>query len=149
VALLPVRALDTKSGWLEYPRPKTGVERRIPLWSETLEAIKHATQNRPAGQKMMFFGKSGSGYNGKPLGVRVYQESHRIFRKAGIEGLTFYSLRRTFQTVAEGSLDMPAVQAIMGHAAAADDMAAIYRQGVNDERLRAVCEYVREWLFGD
>ena len=28
---LPLSALDLNGGWLNYPRPKTGVDRRIPL----------------------------------------------------------------------------------------------------------------------
>jgi hypothetical protein len=40
-----------------------------------------------------------------------------------------------------------AVDAIMGHAPKSGDMAAVYRQRISDERLRAVVEYVRLWLF--
>jgi hypothetical protein len=36
----------------------------------------------------------------------------------------------------------------MGHVPAANDMAAVYRQRVNDDRLRRVTEHVRTWLFG-
>jgi hypothetical protein len=35
----------------------------------------------------------------------------------------------------------------MGHAAASNDMSAIYRQRVSDERLRAVVDVVHDWLF--
>ena len=63
-------------------------------------------------------------------------------------GLTFYSLRHTFQTVGEGAKDLAAVQSIMGHAASGSDMSATYRERVDDERLRAVVDHVRKWLFG-
>ncbi len=33
----------------------------------------------------------------------------------------------------------------MGHAR--DDMASVYRETISDERLRAVAEHVRKWLF--
>ena len=35
----------------------------------------------------------------------------------------------------------------MGHSPAANDMAAVYRQRVTDERLKAVTDHVRKWLF--
>jgi hypothetical protein len=34
----------------------------------------------------------------------------------------------------------------MGHADVS--MAAVYRQGISDERLRDVCALDRKWLFG-
>ena len=35
---------------------------------------------------------------------------------------------------------------IMGHEVA--HMSSVYREGIDDERLRAVAEHVRNWLFG-
>jgi integrase len=61
-------------------------------------------------------------------------------------GRGFYSLRRTFETVAGESRDQPSVDLVMGHADVG--MAAVYRQGISDERRRDVCELVRKWLFG-
>jgi integrase len=46
-ATLPRAALDLDRGWLDYPRPKTGIERRCPLWPETVEALKAALAARP------------------------------------------------------------------------------------------------------
>ena len=45
-------------------------------------------------------------------------------------------------------MDQPAVDLVMGHTPHANDMAARYRQRVSDDRLEAVAEHVREWLFG-
>ncbi len=50
-------------------------------------------------------------------------------------GLNFYALRHTFQTLAEGAGDIPAVRAI-GHVDAS--MSATYREFVSEERLRAL-----------
>ena len=47
VATLPKSALDLKSAWLDYPRPKTGVPRRCPLWPETVAALNRAAELRP------------------------------------------------------------------------------------------------------
>lgn len=60
--------------------------------------------------------------------------------------LNFYALRHTFRTVADEARDQPAANAIMGHAG--ESMAAVYRERISDERLRAVSDYVHEWLFG-
>ncbi len=46
--MLPKSALDLDKGWLDYPRPKTGVPRRIPLWPETVAALREALAERPA-----------------------------------------------------------------------------------------------------
>ena len=42
VANLPMSAVDLEAGWIDYPRPKTGIERRCPLWPETIESLQEA-----------------------------------------------------------------------------------------------------------
>ncbi len=152
LAHLPIKALDLKRGWLVYPRPKTGINRRIPLWPETVKAIRAVLKHRPtskdkADAHLLFIGPRGKAYYALATGYRVTAEYQRIAVKAKVEGRTFYDFRRTFQTIAEGSRDLPAVQSIMGHAASGSDMSAVYRQTVDDERLRAVVDYVHAWLF--
>ena len=61
-------------------------------------------------------------------------------------GRGFYSLRHSFQTVAEESRDLPAVGHVMGHSDTS--MAARYRERITDERLEAVAGTVHDWLFG-
>lgn len=155
VAHLPLKALKLKPGWLVYPRAKTGVERKIPLWPETIEAIKAVLAGRQepndaAHKPLVFISVQGESYIAKDSGHRIAKTVLWFLRKAKIDrpGLTFYALRHTFQTIAEGARDLAAVQAIMGHAPAANDMSATYRERVTDERLQAVVEYVRKWLFG-
>jgi hypothetical protein len=48
--------------------------------------------------------------------------------------------------VADGSLDQPAVNHIMGHADSS--MAAVYRERIDAARLQAVVDHVHHWLFG-
>ena len=86
----------------------------------------------------------------------VGMQFRRLLVEAGLHrpGMGFYSLRHTFRTVADATRDFPAIDLVMGHAAAdlagvtpfAAEMAARYRD-LDDERLRAVADHVRGWLF--
>jgi integrase len=80
----------------------------------------------------------------------ISKETAKILKELEIHrpGLNFYSLRHTFETVGGETKDQVAVDAIMGHAPAANDMASIYRERISDERLLAVTNFVRAWLFG-
>ena len=62
-------------------------------------------------------------------------------------GLSYYALRHSFETHAGESRDPHAVSSIMGHAPAAGDMSAVYRERISDERLQAVTEHVRRMVF--
>lgn len=145
--------LTVASGeWLDYPRVKTGIPRRVPLWPETVKAIRAVIKARrqPAASGdagLLFIGARGESYAGSHKGYRVAQEFDHAAEKAKVDGRSFYDLRRTFQTIAEGAHDLAAVQSIMGHAPASGDMSAIYRQRIDDSRLLAVTNHVREWLY--
>ena len=58
---------------------------------------------------------------------------------------SFYALRHTFRTVADGSKDQPAIDHIMGHTR--DDMASLYRERIDDSRLKDVVQVVHAWLW--
>lgn len=154
LALLPAAAVNLTTGWLDYPQPKTGVPRRIPLWPETIEAIEAAVAARrdPKDESesgLLFIGPRGESYVGNHRGYRIGQEFDRVADKGDVRGKTFYDLRRTFQAVAEGAKDLSAVQSIMGQAASSSDMSAIYRRHVDDDRLRAVVDHVHRWLYAE
>ena len=162
IANLPVSAVDLDGGRINYPRPKTGIERRCPLWPETMKALQEAMEATPkplsdddAG--LCFVTKYGrrwvrtteSAKSGKMTNQdAVAREMKKLLVDLGIKrrGLNFYALRHGFETVGGASLDQPAVDHIMGHAR--DDMASLYRERIDDERLRKVVEHVRGWLFG-
>ncbi len=162
---LTTRAVNLEKGWIDFPRPKTGVERRVPLWPETVAAIRAALAVRPvpkdaAHDSLVFITREGMplvwdritkledgsqkylSMNNLTLTFGRLLTKHKL-RKAGHN---FYSLRRTFETVAGGSKDQVAVDAIMGHEDGS--MASVYRQGIDDSRLVAVTNHVRTWLFG-
>lgn len=163
VATVPLKALDLDKGWLDYPRPKTGVARRCPLWPETVEALREVILNRPTPTDedhadLLFITVRGKTFAGEHTHRRVAGEMGKLLRTVTVvqdgeekkihrPGLSFYSLRHTFQTVADGARDPVVVQAIMGHAPHTNDMGAVYRERISDERLRAVVDHVRRWLF--
>jgi len=142
---------------LDFPLPKTGEDRRGILWPETLSALSEARLRRPKGvpdeiKDRVFVTKRLQAYThespaGKPVDS-VGLEFRRLAIQCGVHrpGIGFYSLRHTFQTVADETKDFPAISLMMGHQQ--EGMAARYRERISDDRLRAVAEYVRKWLFG-
>lgn len=153
---LPKSALDMDNGWLEFPRVKTGIERRIPLWPETVAAIREAIAQRPepkdpADAELVFITRFGQAWHTDTTESPISYEMGKLLRRLHINGrrrLGFYSLRHTFRTIGDETKDQPACDAIMGHAPESDDMRDVYREGIKDERLKAVTDYVRRWLFG-
>ena len=146
-------ALDLERGWLDYPRPKTGMPRRCPLWTETIQAIREAIAARPepknpADAGLVFITRFGQAWHVDSTENPISYEFGKLLRKLGISGrrLGFYALRHTFRTIADEAKDQPAADCIMGHEVA--HMSSAYREGISDERLRAVVDHVHAWLFG-
>jgi len=153
VATLPLSAVDLKTGWVDYPRPKTGIARRCPLWPETVKALREAIAARPTprqagADELVFLTSRGRSCVSGGLANAVGSPFSEVMKKLGFhrEGLGFYVLRHTFRTVADAARDPVAIDLIMGHSD--PSMAAHYRERVEDSRLRTVAEHVRQWLFG-
>jgi integrase len=160
VATLPRSAIDLDGGWVDFPRPKTGIARRCPLWPETVAAIRNALAARPkpkdeADAGLVFVTKYGhrwvrtEGPRRAPVNS-VGLEFGKLLRTLGIdgrEGRGFYTLRHVFRTVADAARDPVAIDLIMGHND--PSMGGHDRERVEDGRLRAVVEHVRRWLFGE
>lgn len=153
IADMPRSAIDLDGGWLTYPRAKTAIVRRVPLWQETVAAIREAIAAQPKhSSEMLFVSKRGQDYRADSrTGWRVTGEFRQVLRRAKIDAKKrgFYGLRRTFQTQAEECGDLVACKAIMGHSFAESDMSARYRQRISDDRLRKVVEVVHGWLFSN
>ena len=167
---LTVSVSDLERGWLNFPRPKTGIERQCPLWPETVEAIRKAIERRsdPKDEEnadLVFVTKYGQSWNKDSKSNPISAEFRKLLKsidadakaqaeKDGTEppaelyrkGCGFYALRHTFRTVADETRDFPAIDLIMGHAD--ESMAARYRERISDERLIAVTDRVHDWLFG-
>jgi len=169
LSLMPLEALDLDGRWLDWPRPKTAIPRRIPLWSETVDAIREWLDKRKqpkveCAEPLVFVTKRGGSWHkdtpDNPLSNEFAKLQDAIDRAAAKEakergehpppkmrrrGRGFYSLRHSFATVAGETLDQIAVDGIMGHVDAS--MAVRYRERIGDDRLRAVVEHVHAWLF--
>lgn len=147
---LPLSALDLERGWINYPRPKTEVGRRCPLWPETIAALKDWIAKRPDPTKeehreRVFITGAGNPWN-DPRDRAISKEMRKLLDRVKINGhRNFYALRHTLQTIGDEARDFLAVRTIMGHVGA--DIADEYREKVSDERLVAVVEHVRGWLF--
>lgn len=157
IANLPQSAVDRDAGWLDYPRPKTAVHRRIPLWPETVDALREAVENRPkptdsSHSDLCFITQKGNVYVRNSGGEKeswtdsIALEFGKLLRKLKLKRarLNFYALRHTFETIAGESRDQVAVDHVMGHAR--DDTASLDRERISDERLRDVVNVVRNWL---
>jgi integrase len=150
---VPIDALDLKSGWVHFARQKTAIDRRIPLWPETVEALQRSLERRPESmckqtENAFFVRPDGRAWAG-PVDPTNHITKHfnGALKRSEVSrpGLSFYSLFHTFETIAGDSKDQVAVDAIMGHVD--NSMAAIYRHGIDDQRLVDVVNYVRRWLY--
>jgi integrase len=149
---LPLSALDLGGGWVIFPRPKTGVPRRCPLWRETVQALRkaldaRATPKDAADADLVFITKYGARWVKDTPDNPLSKELTKLLKALGLEqtGRNFYALRHGFETIGGGARDQVAVDFIMGHAR--DDMASTYRERIEDTRLKVVTDHVHDWLF--
>ena len=161
---LPKSSVDLKGGWIDHPRPKTGVDRRVALWPETAEALREAIKARPRPKNpeddgLVFITAYGNRWVRMEPSKAEGKESRwqdaitimfrELVNQLGLtrKGRGFYSFRRVFRTIADETNDWPAVNLAMGHTD--PTMGGVYRQRIGDDRLRRVADHVRQWLFGD
>jgi hypothetical protein len=139
---------NVKGGVLDFPRNKTGIERKgIPLWLETIKAIDAVT--RPDDDFLFrtkygnLWGCKGASDNDSPIAssFRKLCKELNLYK----QGRNFYSLRHVTQTIAE-EMDPKATEYIMGHCPASNDMSAVYRERMSKDRLSRVVEHIRQWV---
>ena len=149
---LPISAIDFDNGWVDFPRPKTGIQRRCPLWPETVKALKTAIAERPEPKdgkdaELVFVTKYGQSWSKVTSTNPVSAQFRKLCQSTGLyrKGCGFYAIRHSFRTVSDETRDFPALDLLMGHSDAS--MADRYRERISDERLIAVVQHVREWLY--
>ncbi|MDP1797626.1 MAG: site-specific integrase [Planctomycetaceae bacterium] len=164
VSSLPQSAVNLATGWISFPRPKTQIQRKVPLWPETVAAITEALVVRPAPKdpadaNLCFLTERGTPFvrlqqsktnENRQVCInaiaRRFEALIRALKIDGRRGLGFYTLRHVFETVAGESRDQVSVDSIMGHVDST--MGGQYRERISEERLRAVVDHVHDWLFG-
>lgn len=103
-------------------RSKTGTFRHAILWPETRKLVD------------VF-----------PLGMTPPRITNILNRHLKQIGHSSYDLRHTFGTIGDQFADSRAVDVVMGHSDGS--VRSTYRHGVEVERIRRVCEFVRERLI--
>lgn len=171
IAALELRHLDLAAGWSTFPRPKTGIDRRCALWPETIAALRDWIKRRPmpkdaAHKTRVFITKYGHTWDKAAHEIEVQEPDAKEpakpkainsnpvalqFRKLldalklRQPGRGYYSLRHTTETIGGACRDQVAVNMVMGHAD--ESMAAVYRERIDDDRLKLVAETIHEWLY--
>jgi integrase len=146
--LAQLKTGNIKGKWLDYPRPKTGVERRVPLWPETQKALAAVIRPDDAAVFRTKYGNlwtaTGTSGSGSPISAKF----NKLCKGIGIykAGRGFYSLRHVAQTVGEESGDHAATECILAHCPPSGDMASVYRERMADKRLFRVVKHIRRWL---
>lgn len=151
--------VDLVGGWIRFPRPKTGKPRRAKLWPETVDALRLVADARrdPTNDEdsdAVFLTRKGFRWSKDDSNADpIAREFKKLTVAIGIYkgGVGFYALRHTFAIVAGETRDAQAVDVVMGHADASNDVRKIYKpdETVGDDRIADVCGAVRVWLFGD
>ncbi|NBB95859.1 MAG: tyrosine-type recombinase/integrase [Planctomycetes bacterium] len=164
-ARLPRSVLDLEAGVIEYDRPKTGIERVVTLWPETVEALRETLKSRPEPldeetAALVFVTRFGRPWVREKLKMNddgvittvsktdsIGQEFDKLLVKLDMKrpGLSFYALRHTFRTLADETRDQHAVHRIMGHQI--PGMSGIYVEDISLDRLRAVTDHVRRCVY--
>lgn len=137
---LPARAVDLDNAIIDYHRHKTEARRVVPLWPETVAAIRAVYVDRDGPLILDRFGKHmvRRGVNGI---CRVMED----LRDASEVKATFYCFRYAFATVASEIPDDHARALIMGHVI--DGVSENYILRFPVSRLVGITDHVRAWLY--
>lgn len=153
IAQLNVGRIDFENNWITFPRPKNGNYRRCKLWAETLAALREVIPADASKDDLVFVTRGGKAwvrFNDKTGSTSDYVANRftLLLKALGMHepGKNFYALRHSHRTASDGANDTVAARLIMGHRDPnrIDD---VYRERIDDSRIEAVCEHVRNWLF--
>ena len=135
-----------RDGWLDFPRGKTGVERRVKLWPETSRALAAWRKESPESEYVVC-DRFGNQVGASGANSPIANQFAAMTKDSNIErnGRGFYTLRHTFRTIADGAKDSNAIRRCMGHTLQGID--ADYLEHIEDDRIQAVVDFVHQWMF--
>ncbi len=164
-ANLPRAVVDLDGAVIRYARIKTGIARTIPLWPETVKALRVVLRARPT-DDLVFRTRHGNLWvrttfneKGNPVPKDSIAQAfadlldslcdvgkRKTYREI-YKGVGFYALRHTFITYANEVRDSDARRHITGRrlAGVEDD----YVESFFLPRLKIVVDHVRARAFGD
>jgi integrase len=139
---------------IRYKRPKTNIARTVPLWPETVKALRNVLVLRPD-DAVVFRTKSGAVWvrtkrNKKGRVVTVDAVAGRFGKlmdaaKIVMPGVGFYALRHTFATYANEVRDADARRHIMGRRL--PELDDVYIEHLFLPRLKTLTDHVRTRLL--
>lgn len=141
--------VDLDAGVIDHLRGKTAFARRVTLWPETVAAIKAMPKHQARGDAkgLLFTTRGGKAY--EVVGNNgIAQAFTRLMKKHGVtlEQAGFGKLRATHRTVADEAKDANACRLVMGHQIG-QGVEESYIRSIADDRLKAVTDHVRAWLY--
>jgi integrase len=158
------RHLDSQ--WLNYPRHKTGNDRKGYLWKRTRDALERVRETKHAKlaiakdgeDALVFITRKGLPYyreeliqeDGKAVGVQIHNAVSITFGRTakgpGMEGVTFYRLRHTFKTLGKRAKDIDALNLCMGHRGESTE-ATYDHESIRPARIKRVALKVKHRLW--
>jgi integrase len=150
--------IDFKNNRVKLARNKTKIGRNLPLWPETIKALKEI----PRSGALVFTTSKDHPWirttattndNGEPKYIidnRISAKFSRLMKKVGIQApkrTGFYTLRRTAATMAARSGDPFAVQRLLGHIDLT--MATRYVQDVSEQTDKVIENSRRHFIGKD
>ncbi|MBX2852557.1 MAG: site-specific integrase [Phycisphaeraceae bacterium] len=156
VSALEWRDIDLDKAVVDTLRSKTVVERVATLWPETVASLREISRQGDIAR--VFSTRFGNPFVYNKINARgalirrdnIATEFSKLAKRAGVKlpaRVGFGKLRHTFRTVADNVRDANAIRRIMGHEIGRDSIEATYTDTIELDRIRAVTDHVRNWLY--
>jgi integrase len=139
---LPWSRVELANALIRFPRVKNNIPRTMPVWPETLAALRSLRASRPD-DELVFRTKYGNAWTDNS----VAHEFAKLAERAGLKlekGVGINACRHTFATLANEVRDTDARRHIMGRKL--PNLDDIYVETLFVARLRSVTDHVRQRL---